>query len=107
MPLWTIQNGPRGAYGNWGLISDDGKLKWHQWQRSIQKEHLHPREAARRVGTVAHKENMGYELLKGTKDQYTIRLDMARRASFRVQEVDAQNGLVTVLQVGGHEKSKK
>jgi hypothetical protein len=65
------------------------------------KEHVHPSEAARRVGTVAHKQNMGYKKLAGTDDQYTIRLDGSRRASLRVQ--DAQEK-VTVLQVGGHTK---
>ncbi|MCU0984291.1 MAG: hypothetical protein MUC89_05035 [Acetobacteraceae bacterium] len=104
--MWTIVNGPRGAYDNWSLISDDGKKKWQMFQRLIQKEHIHPKAAAQRVGTVAHKAAMGYEHLEGTVDQHTIRLDGARRASFRVQET-ATGGTVTVLQVGGHSKSKK
>ena len=66
--------------------------KFDTFQNAVHKG-LSPKEAAEKVG------DSKYTKLKGTKDQFEIRLSEKTRVTFRV---DGHNRVVKILEVGGH-----
>lgn len=98
---WTLDK--EGAdFTKWKTLNKTEQTNWDTFQNAVANDHVHPAEAAARVGKVAHKDRADYKCLSG--DQYQIRLSGSSRATFRVIQSakDKTSGTVKVLQVGGH-----
>jgi hypothetical protein len=86
---WTLDK----SRARFGQLTPAEQAKFDIFQNAIANEGMSPKNAAERMGD-AH-----YKLLKGTRDQYQIRLSQQNRATFIV---DNAHHKVTILQVGGH-----
>lgn len=100
---WTTTASGTSVCGcGWGLdkagatfrhLQPAEQARFDTFQNAIANEGLHPRDAADRTG------DTNYKRLRGTRDQYEIRLSQHTRATFRVLD---DSHTVKILEVGGH-----
>ncbi len=72
-------------------LSDSAKRDYNVFTDAIEKESLHPRSAAKRIG------ESKYGKLGGTSNQYKVRIGGKDRVTFLLHKAS-----VEILQVGGH-----
>ncbi len=78
-------------------LTNSEQNKYDTFQNEIVQNGVHPREAAAKAG------DTNYRKLAGTENQFEIRLSQGARATFLV---DDATQVVTMMQLGGHTRSK-
>jgi len=76
-----------------GQLTNSEQDKFDLFQNKIEKDGVHPRDAAREAGST------NYIQLQGTQNQFEIRLSQRTRATFFVHD---QTQVVEMSQIGGH-----
>lgn len=75
-------------------VPDEGRRNWTRFLIGVRVGQMHPRDAAGAVG------DMNFKSLRGTANQFEVKLTGKHRATFQIFE-GAPNTM-HVLQVGGH-----
>ncbi|MBE9162657.1 hypothetical protein [Tychonema sp. LEGE 06208] len=76
-----------------GQLTKSEQEKFDKFQNKIEKDGVHPRDAAQTAGST------NYRQLQGTQNQFEIRLSQGTRATFFVHD---QTKVVEMSQIGGH-----
>lgn len=84
---WTLDK----SKAEYAEISNSEQAKFDEWQNAVNNDGTHPKTAAENARCDDYKNLSGNE--------FQIRLGGKNRVVF---EVDDENEVVTVLQVGGH-----